>query len=71
MNIEDFYSADERRRDSGRNRAGKRMARQGGGAYELSWVVDTGELYTMLEPNGGLYQIRSATYMRVGKGPMI
>jgi hypothetical protein len=55
VNIEDFYSADERRRDSEEIELGTEWHDKQGARYELSWVVDTGELYTMLEPNGGLY----------------
>ena len=55
MNIEEFYSADERRRDSEEIELGTEWHDSKGARYELSWVVDTGELYTMLEPNAGLY----------------
>ena len=55
MNIEEFYSADERRRDSEEIELGTEWHDNKGARYELSWVVDTGELYTMLEPNSGLY----------------
>jgi hypothetical protein len=55
VNIEDFYSADERRRDSEEIELGTDWHDKQGARYELSWVVDTGELYTMLEPNAGLF----------------
>jgi hypothetical protein len=55
VNIEEFYSADERRRDSEEIEFGTEWHDKQGARYELSWVVDTGELYTMLEPNAGLY----------------
>jgi hypothetical protein len=55
VNIEEFYSADERRRDSEEIELGTDWHDKDGARYELSWVVDTGELYTMLEPNGGLF----------------
>ena len=49
MNIEDFYSADERRRQSAEIELGTNWFDAKGNRYELSWVEDTGELYTMLE----------------------
>jgi hypothetical protein len=55
VNIEEFYAANERRRDSEEIELGTEWHDAAGARYELSWVVDTGELYTMLEPNGGLY----------------
>lgn len=54
MNIEDFYSADERRRRSAELELGTDWHDAAGNRYELSWVEDTGELYTMLEINGQL-----------------
>jgi hypothetical protein len=55
VNIEEFYSADERRRDSEEIELGTEWHDDKGARYELSWIVDTGELYTMLEPLSGLY----------------
>jgi hypothetical protein len=49
MDIEQFYSADERRRQSGEVEFGTNWFDSKGNRYELSWVEDTGELYTMLE----------------------
>lgn len=49
MNIEDFYSADERRRQSAEIELGTNWYDAAGNRYELSWVEDTGELYAMLE----------------------
>ncbi len=49
MNIEQFYSADERRRQSAEVELGTNWFDANGSRYELSWVEDTGELYTMLE----------------------
>jgi hypothetical protein len=49
MNIEDFYSADERRRQSAEIELGTNWFDASGNRYELSWVEDTGELYAMLE----------------------
>ncbi len=57
MNIEDFYSADERRRQSAEIELGTNWYDTAGNRYELSWVEDTGELYAMLEmvPGAGSY----------------
>jgi hypothetical protein len=49
MDIEEFYSADERRRQSDEVELGTNWFDAKGSRYELSWVHDTGELYTMLE----------------------
>jgi hypothetical protein len=49
MDIEEFYSADERRRQSDEVEFGTNWFDAKGSRYELSWVRDTGELYTMLE----------------------
>ncbi len=49
MDIEQFYSADERRRQSAEVELGTDWFDARGNRYELSWVEDTGELYTMLE----------------------
>ena len=49
MDIEEFYSADERRRQSAEVELGTNWFDGKGSRYELSWVEDTGELYTMLE----------------------
>jgi len=53
MNIEDFYSADERRRQSAEIELGTNWFDAAGNRYELSWVEDTGELYAMLERASG------------------
>ena len=50
MDIEQFYSADERRRQSSEVEFGNNWFDAKGNRYELSWVEDTGELYAMLEP---------------------
>jgi hypothetical protein len=50
MNIEEFYDADPRRRTSGETEYGRDWSDDAGGRCELSWVVDTGELYLMAEP---------------------
>ena len=49
MDIEQFYSADERRRQSVEVEFGNNWFDATGNRYELSWVEDTGELYAMLE----------------------
>ena len=49
MDIEEFYSADERRRQSAEVELGTNWFDTRGSRYELSWVEDTGELYAMLE----------------------
>ncbi len=49
MNIEQFYEADERRRQSSEHEFGSDWFDATGSRYELSWVEDTGELYIMLE----------------------
>jgi hypothetical protein len=49
MDIEQFYSADERRRRSVEVEFGNNWFDAKGNRYELSWVEDTGELYAMLE----------------------
>jgi len=49
MDIEQFSSADERRRRSAEVEFGNNWFDAKGNRYELSWVEDTGELYAMLE----------------------
>lgn len=49
MDIEEFYNSDERRRRSREVELGTNWFDAKGNRYELSWVEDTGELYTMLE----------------------
>jgi hypothetical protein len=53
MDIEQFYSADERRRQSAEVEFGNNWFDAKGNRYELSWVEDTGELYAMLELTPG------------------
>ncbi|MFZ0666657.1 MAG: hypothetical protein WAM97_12960 [Acidimicrobiales bacterium] len=69
MDIEEFYSADERRRASEEIELGTDWYDASGSRYEVSWVVDTGELYVMLEPGdaglvedpfGGIYELGQA-----------
>jgi hypothetical protein len=51
MDIEEFYAQDERRRRSAEIELGTEWHDADGARYELSWVVDTGELYVMREPD--------------------
>jgi len=51
MDIEEFYSADERRRHSAELEFGRDWS-DAGRRCEVSWVEDTGELYLMREPDG-------------------
>jgi hypothetical protein len=50
VDIEEFYEADPRRRSSGEIEFGRDWHDATGVRFELSWVVDTGELYVMREP---------------------
>ena len=49
MDIEEFYAADERRRQSAELEFGREWHDEAGRA-EVSWIEDTGELYLMREP---------------------
>ena len=53
MDIEEFYAADERRRHSAELEFG-RVWSDAGLRCEVSWVEDTGELYLMRVPDGGV-----------------
>ena len=53
MDIEEFYAADERRRHSAELEFGRDWS-DAGRRCEVSWVEDTGELYVMREPDGGV-----------------
>jgi len=53
MDIEEFYAADERRRHSAELEFGRDWS-DAGRRCEVSWVEDTGELYIMREPDGGV-----------------
>jgi hypothetical protein len=55
MDIEQFYDADPRRRESEETEFGREWSDAQGGRYELSWVADTGELYAMAEPVEQVY----------------
>jgi hypothetical protein len=50
MDIEEFYDADSRRRNSVEVEFGQDWRDAHGVRYELSWIEDTGELYVMCEP---------------------
>ena len=50
MDIEEFYDADPRRRESEETEFGREWSDANGQRTELSWVADTGELYAMAEP---------------------
>jgi len=51
MDIEQFYDADPRRRESEEVEFGRDWSDGSGVRSELSWVGDTGELYVMWEPD--------------------
>lgn len=51
MNIEEFYEVDERRRDSQEIELGNEWHDEAGHRFDLSYVVDTGELYLMAAPD--------------------
>ena len=55
MDIEEFYDADPRRRESEEIEYGRDWTDAAGMRVEVSYVVDTGELYTMQEPNAPIY----------------
>ena len=57
MDLEDFYRQDERRRASEEIEYGREWRDDHGNRYEVSYVVDTAELYAMLEPAGGLVPV--------------
>jgi hypothetical protein len=50
VDIEQFYDADERRRESPEVELGTEWRDAKNVRYELNWVQDTGELYVMAEP---------------------
>ena len=50
MDIEEFYDADDRRRQSTEVELGTEWHDAAGVRYELNWVQDTGEVYVMREP---------------------
>ncbi|HLK45694.1 MAG TPA: hypothetical protein VKT18_06875 [Acidimicrobiales bacterium] len=52
VNIEEFYEQDERRRESQELELGSDWHDAAGLRYDVSYVVDTGELYSMAAPVG-------------------
>jgi hypothetical protein len=50
MNIDEFYNADPRRRESNEVELGTEWRDAHGVRYELNWVEMTAELYVMREP---------------------
>lgn len=54
MDIEEFYDADPRRRESEEIEFGREWSDALGMRTELSWVEATGELYAMAEPAGSV-----------------
>ncbi len=54
MDIEQFYEEDPRRRASDESEFGREWHDAEGVRYEISWVRDTGELYSMSEPMGSI-----------------
>ena len=50
MDIEEFYDANERRRQSAEVEFGRDWTDDHHIRHELSWVADTGELYVLREP---------------------
>jgi hypothetical protein len=50
MDIDQFYEADPRRRESNEVELGTEWRDGHGVRYELNWVEDTAELYVMREP---------------------
>ena len=54
MDIEEFYTQDERRRHSVELEFGRDW-NDTDGRVGVSWVQDTGEVYVMREPNAGVW----------------
>jgi hypothetical protein len=54
VDIEQFYEEDPRRRASDESEFGHDWHDADGVRYEISWVADTGELYSMSEPSGSI-----------------
>jgi hypothetical protein len=53
VDLEQFYDADPRRRHSEELEFGTDWS-EGGARTQVSWVAETGELYAMRDPLGGL-----------------
>lgn len=56
MDIEEFYDANEQRRESEEIELGSQWRDAAGHNYELNYVVDTGELYLMAMPSPDLIE---------------
>jgi len=56
VNIEEFYDADERRRESLELELGNEWRDASGHRFDLSYVVATGELYSMSAPEAEIYE---------------
>lgn len=54
MKLEEFYEADERRRESTEFEFGNGWTDKDGHSFELSWVETTGELYLMASPDAAV-----------------
>jgi len=54
MDIEEFYAADERRRQSAELEFGTDWHDENG-RCAVSWIEDTGEIYLMREPDAGVW----------------
>lgn len=54
IDIEEFYEANEARRESSEFEFGSEWTDRDGNEYELSWVEATGELYLMLAPDSAV-----------------
>lgn len=56
MNIEEFYDADERRRESQEVELGNEWVDARGRRFDLSYIVDTAELYLMSSPDADVLE---------------
>jgi hypothetical protein len=56
VNIEEFYDADERRRESQELELGNEWSDAAGHRFDLSYVLATGELYLMAAPDAESYE---------------
>jgi hypothetical protein len=56
MDIEEFYDANEQRRESEEHEFGAEWRDAAGNVYELNFVVDTGEVYFMAMPGAEMIE---------------
>jgi hypothetical protein len=56
MNIEEFYDADERRRESEELELGAEWTDADGNRFELNYVIDTTEAYLMAMPDAEMIE---------------